>query len=1006
MGGKSKLDIDRAGGTPSPGVVPALMHGALGWLLALIVCLGSIWGIPAHAEAREVRVGVYANAPKLYLDQDGRVTGILGDLLTEIARQEDWTLRPVQCDWQNCLHALQGGHIDLLPDLAYSEQRAKQFDFHKLPALYSWSTIYRRNATPVETTLELKGKRIAVLEGSIQEAYLRELLAGFGVSAQLMPVKSLDEGFRKVAAGELDAAVANRFFGDLNAPRHKLAASPIMFQPAQLFFGAQRGKNADLLNAIDRHLDSWFAQQDSPYFKILEKWTGQPAKTIVPSWLLKSLGALAAMLLAALLISAYLRRQVIEKTRHLQLGKEALEKSEAKLRTILDNVEAFIYLKDIHGQYLFANKAVRRLWLAEMEDIVGYGDEKFFDAETAVHIRQNDRRVLRDGEILKTEETNTVAHTGKTAVFLTTKLPLHAEDGSIYALCGISIDITDRKQTEANFRIAATAFESQESLMITNAEREILRINQAFTDCTGYTAEDVVGQTPHLLESGRHNADFYQDMWETIRRTGMWQGEAWDRRKDGTVYPKWLSISAVKNDDGMVTHYVWSHIDITERKAAEETIEHLAFYDHLTNLPNRLLLLDRLKQALLSSVHRNRHGALLFIDLDNFKNLNDTLGHDFGDLLLKQATQRLQSSIREGDTVARLGGDEFVVMLVDLSELPIEAAAQTESIGEAILAALSLPYTLDKNTYRCTASIGVTLFGAHPQATDELMKQADIAMYQAKKAGRNSLRFFDRQMQDNISARVALESELQNALELGQFQLYYQIQVDESYRPLGAEALIRWTHPERGLVSPIQFIPLAEDTGLILPIGQWVLQTACAQLKAWQQHVFTHGLTLAVNVSARQFRQADFVLQVLSAVRFHGIDPNLLKLELTESLLQENIEDTIATMNALNQIGVRFSLDDFGTGYSSLQYLKRLPLDQIKIDQSFVRDISIDASDIAVVRATIAMAASLGLKVIAEGVETEEQRQLLLEHGCSNYQGYLFGRPVPIEQFEALLRQN
>jgi diguanylate cyclase (GGDEF)-like protein/PAS domain S-box-containing protein len=1002
---KAKVEIGRVGEASSPGTTPALMHGLYGWLGA-IVFFSSIWAAPCHAEAREVRVGVYANAPKIFLDQHGQVAGILGDLLTEIARQEDWTLKPVQCDWQDCLSALQDGRIDLLPDLAYSTQRAEDFDFHKIPALYSWSTIYRRNGTPVETTLELEGKRVAVLEGSIQEEYLRKLLAGFGVSAQLIPVKSLEEGFGKVAAGEFDAVVANRFFGDLNAPRYKLAASPIMFQPAQLFFGAAHGKNAGLLHAIDRHLQRWLAQQDSPYFKILEKWTGQPAKTIVPPWLLKSLGALAVLLLAALLISAYLRRQVIEKTRHLQAGKEALEMSEAKLRTILDNVEAYIYLKDTRGQYVFANKAVRQLWQAGMEDIVGAGDEKFFDAETVAQIRQNDGRVLRDGETLKTEETNTVALNGKTAVYLSTKLPLHAEDGSIYALCGISIDITERKQTEASFRIAATAFESQESLMITNAERVILRVNQAFTDCTGYTTEDIVGQTPHLLESGRHNEAFYRDMWETIRRTGAWQGEAWDRRKNGTIYPKWLSISAVKNDDGIVTHYVWSHIDITERKAAEEIIEHLAFYDHLTQLPNRQLLLDRLKQALLSSTHNSRQGALLFIDLDNFKNLNDTLGHDFGDLLLKQATQRLQSSIRQGDTVARLGGDEFVVMLVDLSEQPIEAAAQTEAIGEAMLASLSQPYSLDQHTYRCTASIGVTLFGAHPQATEELMKQADIAMYQAKKAGRNTLRFFDRQMQDNISARVALESELQNALEFGQFQLYYQIQVDDTCRPLGAEALIRWTHPERGLVSPVQFIPLAEDTGLILPIGQWVLQTACAQLKAWQQNPLAHALTLAVNVSARQFRQTDFVQQVQAAVRLHDINPSLLKLELTESLLQENIEDTIATMNALNQLGVRFSLDDFGTGYSSLQYLKRLPLDQIKIDQSFVRDISIDASDIAVVRATIAMAGSLGLKVIAEGVETEEQRQLLQESGCFNYQGYLFGRPVPIDQFEALLKPD
>jgi diguanylate cyclase (GGDEF)-like protein/PAS domain S-box-containing protein len=330
---------------------------------------------------------------------------------------------------------------------------------------------------------------------------------------------------------------------------------------------------------------------------------------------------------------------------------------------------------------------------------------------------------------------------------------------------GFLMDISDRKQSERDLRIAATAFESQESLMITDSNEVILRVNKAFAETTGYTTEEVIGQTPRLLKSGRHDAEFYREMWETLLSTGIWQGEIWDRRKNGEIYPKWLSISAVKGDDGVVTHYVGSHIDITERKASEEKIQHLAFYDHLTDLPNRLLLMDRLEQALASCARIGRTGSLLFIDLDNFKNLNDTLGHDIGDLLLKQATQRLESCIREGDTVARLGGDEFVVMLLDLSELPIEAAAQTEAIGEKILTALSQPYQLDKHSYRCTASIGVTLFSGNQQATDELMKQADIAMYQAKKAGRNALRFFDQQMQESISARVSLESELQNAIE-------------------------------------------------------------------------------------------------------------------------------------------------------------------------------------------------------------------------------------------------
>jgi diguanylate cyclase (GGDEF)-like protein/PAS domain S-box-containing protein len=567
-----------------------------------------------------------------------------------------------------------------------------------------------------------------------------------------------------------------------------------------------------------------------------------------------------------------------------------------------------------------------------------------------------------------------------------------------------SRDITERKKTETELRIAATAFQSESSIMITDANAVILRINQAFSESTGYTAEDIVGQKPRILKSGLHNEEFYRDMWESIRQTGTWQGEIWDRRKNGTIYPKWLTISSVKGNDGIVTHYIGSHVDITERKEAEEKIKHLAFYDHLTNLPNRLLLQDRLKQALVSSARNNRKGSLLFIDLDNFKNINDTLGHDIGDILLKQVSQRLESCLRNGDTVARLGGDEFVVMLLDLSDLPLEAAAQTEAISEKILVSLGESYQLEKNIYRCTASIGATLFGDTQQSTDELMKQADIAMYQAKQAGRNAIRFFDKKMQESISARVSLESELLRAIEFEQFRLYYQVQINSSNRPIGAEALIRWVHPERGLVSPAQFIPLAEESGLIHAVGQWVLETACAQINAWQQDELTRDLILSVNVSAKQFLQTDFVAQIQTAIQRNAINPRLLKLEATESLLLDNFENTITAMNALKEIGVQFSLDDFGTGYSSLQYLKRLPLSQLKIDQSFVRDLGTDSSDKAIVRTIIAMAKSLNLDVIAEGVETEQQMLFLLNNGCMHFQGYLFGKPVPIAQFNESLR--
>jgi diguanylate cyclase (GGDEF)-like protein len=415
--------------------------------------------------------------------------------------------------------------------------------------------------------------------------------------------------------------------------------------------------------------------------------------------------------------------------------------------------------------------------------------------------------------------------------------------------------------------------------------------------------------------------------------------------------------------------------------------------------------MDRLKLALASSMRSSNEGALLFLDLDNFKTLNDTLGHDFGDMLLQQAAKRIESCVREGDTVARLGGDEFVVILEGLSRQPLEAAAQILVVGNKILSLLGQPYQLAALDYHCTTSIGATLFSDHKSGIDGLFKQADIAMYQSKNAGRNTMRFFDENMQNTINERVSLEKELNLAIVNHQFLLHYQIQVDSNQKALGAEALIRWKHPERGIVSPSQFIQLAEETGLILPIGKWVLDTACAQLKAWQQNDFTQHLTLSVNVSAKQFRQAAFVDEVQVAIQSNCINPTLLKLEPTESILLENIEEAISTMNELKAVGVRFALDDFGTGFSSLQYLKKLPLSELKIDQSFVKDLVYDSNDQAIVRTIIAMAQSLNLEVIAEGVETKEQQQILQNNGCNHFQGYLYGKPIPVEQFEELLKQ-
>lgn len=573
----------------------------------------------------------------------------------------------------------------------------------------------------------------------------------------------------------------------------------------------------------------------------------------------------------------------------------------------------------------------------------------------------------------------------------------------IVAVASLVLYWRDSRQALTDSRIAATAFESQEGMLIIDNKGNILRVNQAFTTITGYSAEEVIGKNPRLLNSGRQSDTFYTELWQSIETNGVWRGEIWNRRKNGEVYPEFLTITSVKDQQGQTTHFVAFILDITLRKSAEDEIKQLAFFDALTELPNRRLFMDRLEHALLTRTRNSRGGALLFIDLDNFKALNDTLGHGMGDELLKQVGQRLRTCVRECDTVARLGGDEFLIMLEDLADKTLDAAEQTRIVANKILTTLNQPYLFPEQEYNNTPSIGVTLFQDGKQSADELMKQADIAMYQSKKAGRNTLRFFDPSMQETIISRASLEESIRNALIKKEFILYYQIQVDHQAQPLGAEVLVRWQHPERGIVSPVEFIPLAEETGLIVPLGQWVLETACAQLEIWQHNVETEQLVLAVNVSAKQFRQANFVTHVQTLLSQHSFNPKRLKLELTESMLVNDVEETIATMQTLKALGVQFSLDDFGTGYSSLQYLKQLPLDQLKIDQSFVRDISTDSSDRAIVRTIIAMAESLHLDIIAEGVETPEQRHLLMEKGCLHFQGYLFSKPLPIAEFETKL---
>jgi len=561
-------------------------------------------------------------------------------------------------------------------------------------------------------------------------------------------------------------------------------------------------------------------------------------------------------------------------------------------------------------------------------------------------------------------------------------------------------DITVDKQVEQQQQIAAIAFESQEGLIITDAEHRIVRANHAFATIVGYPIDEIQGKHPRMLHSERFSQEQFQTMIATLESSGFWQGEILFRRKNGEDFPAWITITAVRSATNMITHYVTSVEDITQRKIAEEEIKHLAFFDQLTGLPNRRLLADRLKQALSASCRHNHCGALLFIDLDNFKTLNDTLGHDQGDLLLQRVAERLAKCVREGDTVARLGGDEFVVMLETLSDSMQEAASHAEMIGEKIIASLGQPYHFSGYEHHSSASIGIAMFLGCNDNAEELLKRADMAMYQAKSAGRNTLRFFDPEMQSMVSARATLEAGLREAVQKNDFLLNYQAQVNSAHRLTGAEALLRWHNPQYIQVPPRAFIPLAEETGLILAIGRWVLENACQRLASWAKDPALSELSIAVNISVRQFQQKNFVEDMLGVIERSGAPPQRLKLELTESMLADDVDDVIAKMTALKAKGITFSLDDFGTGYSSLTYLKRLPLDQLKIDQGFVRDILSNPDDAAIARMIVTLGENFGLTVIAEGVESEEQLLKLAEQGCNNYQGYLFSRPLPPSAFE------
>ncbi|MGO4998238.1 putative bifunctional diguanylate cyclase/phosphodiesterase [Oceanisphaera sp. W20_SRM_FM3] len=691
---------------------------------------------------------------------------------------------------------------------------------------------------------------------------------------------------------------------------------------------------------------------------------------------------------------------ILKDTLHRQQEQQALRDSQARLLAITRALPDMMSVIDENGFYLEI-MADNIIFSGSKEPrAVGKNIRDIFPKQYALRLQAFINHTLSQQKVAHLLFEMEVDESWRT--FESVAQALDTEVGEAKAVVVLTRDISERVKGETDLRIAAVAFDSFQGMLVTDKHNRILRVNRAFTDVTGYSQSELLGKTPSVFSSGHHDSAFYQDMWHDINSLGHWQGEIYDKRKSGQIYPQFLSISAVKDEQDQVSHYVASITDISMEKENAKKIHDLAYYDSLTGLPNRRLLLTSIRQIQRESASENKLGAVIFIDLDQFKNINDLWGHEVGDKLLLHVANQLRKVLSKQDSLARLGSDQFVLVLSAHADNYSQLISRLEQHNKMLLSMLEQPYVHGEQKLRSSACIGVVALDGFNETAEELVRKAELAMYAAKDTGKGEHRFFDPQMQEVISQRLLLEEDIIRGLEAQEFCVYFQAQFNSDEQLVGVESLVRWRHPERGLLSPIAFLQVAEAAGIMSQIDKVVLLRACEQMAHWKRLPAFRDITVSVNISPAQLYQHDFVAQVLKVVKETGADPQRLKLELTESMLVTDMKQAIARMRQLKQAGIRFSIDDFGTGYSSLQYLQQLPLDQLKIDQSFVRGLPEDTSSLAIIRAVIAMANSLGLEVIAEGVETEVQRDILLANGCPLYQGYLYAKPLPAEQVERL----
>ena len=1029
------------------GRVMSILGALCRWLLPLLLAFANS---PANAAPAPTSIRVVLDdnyPPYIFRDSSGRMQGILKDLWDLWQQRSGIAVDFRPMDWGKARDMMESGQADVIDTIFETEARRKIYDFSRPYATIEVPIFFHQSISGIKDATSIKGFTVGVKDGDACIDFLK--------------ANGIDE-FKRYASYEAEVKAAIRqeirvlcidkpaavyFFNRQGAADEFRHSAPLYV--GEFHWAVARGRS-DLKQGVEEGFSRISPEERAA---IETRWLGTKldggAGTGV-GWY----GGYA--LLAVSLVSATLfvwnwtlRRRVARRTAQFELANAEI-RQDHQLQVALHEIsEASHAARDMPGLLKAIHKIVGALMPANNFFVALY-DERTREISFPYFVDENDpvptprkvgqggltERVLTTGKpLLLTQEMlksgiQTEPSIGGTQSVDWLGVPLKAGKHTVGVLAVQSysglVRYTEKDEKLLRFvsdQVAMTiqrkqaesaGFESADQLRLIYDTANVaifnLDTNGVITHANRYMAEmfscslDALIGSEYVAHLNPAERDVAQEKLRELFRESEISSIDLERRymrHDGSEF--WGHVKGKRKYDaeGRLVGEVAVIVDITERKLAESQIQSLAYSDPLTGLPNRRRLMDRLEHALAAADRHGHQDALLFVDLDEFKVLNDTLGHDKGDVLLEQIAHRLTACVREVDTVARLGGDEFIVLLEELDSDPRLAAKQAQAVAEKIHTALGQPYQLDGYGHHSSASIGVTLFGgAQGEGIEEPLKRAELAMYRAKAAGRNNLQFFEPEMRSAIRTRATLEADLRKAVSSGQFLLYYQPQGGRDDRLIGVEALVRWQHPERGLVSPVEFISIAEASGLILPLGRWVLKTACKQLALWAARPETAGLTMAVNVSARELRQPDFVDEVANVLEETGASPERLKLELTESVLVDNVEDIIIKMSALKAWGVGFSLDDFGTGYSSLSYLKRLPLDQLKIDQSFVRDILTDANDAAIAKMVVALADSLGLGVIAEGVESLEQRDFLANLGCHNYQGFLFSRPLPIDEFE------